>query len=162
MLLVCRNGFEQQTQSSSSLLSPQDHMVIFKCQLYSLLKTHIILYAYNTNSRILLVVHSIPYSHKISLIKIQLPESKKQVTFTTNNSPHWGLTVSCFGIRTQQCSLYHCPATPKQKMLSLQLQAVRSCSIKSVSMNRLCRGTSLMFCHETNLFLVVIYTQRFH
>lgn len=98
MLLTRRNGFKQQTQSSRSLLSPQDHMVIFKCYLYSLLKTHLILYAYNIpNVFLLLVVHSIPYSHKT---KIQLPENKKQVTFTTNNSPHWGLTVACFGIRS--------------------------------------------------------------
>lgn len=63
-------------------------------------KTHLILYAYNIpNVFLLLLVNSILYSHKISLLKIQLPENKKQVNFNTNNSPYWGLTVSFSGIR---------------------------------------------------------------
>lgn len=55
------------------------------------------------------------------------------------------------------------PANAKAKDTKPPALAIGSRSVKSISTNRLCRGTSLMWCHETNLFLVVRCSQKlFH
>lgn len=116
MLFFSRNGFEQQIQSNKPLLSlpiPHDDNQIL---LIFTAKTHLILHVYSIqNVFLLLTVHSIRYSYEVYLIQMQLPENKEyQVTFNTNKSPQCSLIFSLTSVG-QQCSLYHCPATPKAK-----------------------------------------------
>lgn len=96
MLLFCRNGFEQQTQSTKSLLSPQYHVMIIKLFIFT---------AKNPSHFVCLILKLYFHSYLIlylnlrrDLIKFQIPENKEQsqVTFNTNNSPHWALTFSFF------------------------------------------------------------------
>lgn len=114
-LLFCRNGFKQQTQSTKYLLLPhshQYHVIIIKLFMFTAKNpSHFVIFKLYFH-----LLNSTPFSHERAH-KIPTTENKEQsqVTFNTNNSPHWALTFSFLDTRRQATFLVPLSSNSKSK-----------------------------------------------